>query len=719
MILFFISFVIFLSYYILTVKFKINRLSERLMYAGLFSCAQIIATQLYLGIAGLLYPPLLAAVNLTIAVAVILYGMDGRSLHSIRSSWVSLRNTLSPESIFLLILSFFTVLWLVLAAHFLPAGRTADDMAYHLPAVYQYIQTHRISLLPIELRALFALPQNAELLFMWPTIFTENTFFINIVQIVVAALGVIAVYVLAQTLNIPSRIAFFIAILFFFTPGVLRQIGSGYIDLITHVFFLISLHAAVMFYLKQREFYLYGAAVAIGLMIGMKYNMLILALGLQPLILPTLLKKTKRAILAYFASILILAGYWYARNLIVFQNPFFPVHSSSSGLGVFNGEEPFALMPMMLEIPQKMGLLIQDIGIGALGGYGLIFWGICFPVWIFMIIKSAFDVTKGLFPLWLWAQPIFGFFILFLVPLRDLWMTSRYSLFVVAIGLLALGKAIALFQRRTLYRLFVILCCLAFSGMSFIHLAIEVNPSFAVDKPIKDVLEGKVVSKNRYFYLSSFMTNAFYGWEVLDLLTRDDPKGLNCYAAMAGYFFLTAPLYGTNVQNSIWNFQENPETQPDAFLYDYGGEKDLVYLTKKIPMSEVLRDPRYDLILSLPQTFCFIKKDFLNKPGKASLLADFYGTYVPRHIDALCNIKEVLAPNIPVVTSSQWGYALKHLQLKGRISNPIVLVPPGQENEFAQRKQWQKVYSCERPLENFKTALVFENQELKLYLNSR
>src|SRR5437667_80216 len=56
--------------------------------------------------------------------------------------------------------------WLATAIAWYPP-RGIDDLVYHLPLVYQAIQDHRLTVLPIELRSLFAFPLAGEMTFLW------------------------------------------------------------------------------------------------------------------------------------------------------------------------------------------------------------------------------------------------------------------------------------------------------------------------------------------------------------------------------------------------------------------------------------------------------------------------------------------------------------------------------------------------------------------------
>jgi hypothetical protein len=58
-------------------------------------------------------------------------------------------------------------------------------------------------------------------------------------------------------------------------------------------------------------------------------------------------------------------------------------------------------------------------------------------------------------------------------------------------------------------------------------------------------------------------------FEPLDYLTRDGP-GWDVYMAADWNVFVTAPLFGSRIQNRVWNFLPAPATPPDALLFHTG-----------------------------------------------------------------------------------------------------------------------------------------------------
>ena len=288
----FVNFVMFFSFYLFTERIKIGSFGERILACGLLWMAQIILTELWLGVASLLYLNLLIGLNLLISLSVLAYSFrEVNPSQLLKRDFRSIRRSLpllfASENKILAGLGLLVMVWFVLAAYFLPPRGGADDIFYHLPPVYEFIIKHKIYLMPLyEIKYTFAFPLNAELLFVWPAIFFHNQRWVDFVQVVIALWGSCTVYVFARSLGRDIRWGFFLALLFFFSPVVLHQAESNYIDLITTVFFLAALYFSWKFFLKGDIYYLYLAGLAGGLLLGMKYFFIIFWLVFQLFIVP-------------------------------------------------------------------------------------------------------------------------------------------------------------------------------------------------------------------------------------------------------------------------------------------------------------------------------------------------------------------------------------------------------------------------------------------------
>ncbi len=740
-----VTLLIAFGYYLLAHKLKVDSFGTRLVVVGLLSCAQIILTQLIAGIAGLLYLSVLVTFNVMISAAVIAYSRmtdrcekEGIARFFLRDSRIvkeSLRPICSWENTVLIILGAFVSSWIVIAAYFLPP-RGVDDLTYHLPAIFQHIVSHKITLLPPELRTHFAFPQNSEFLFMWPAIFFHSQKLVDAVNLFMAIFGAAVIYAFSRMLNRAARESSFIALLFLFTPVVMMQAGSNYIDIITSVFFLLSLYFSALFYLTTRPLYLYCAGISLGLMAGTKYTMPFLAIPLQFFILPALVKKRRwHQLILYLFLIMAFGGFWYVRNYLILGRAFYPMRFFKSGMNVIKSGGKVDIVRDVLFSPEKWKLLcLDDAGLGTYdGGFGLIFWCLAFPSLIYVLVMSMRRLIddKG-FSLMLWLPAPIGFLMLLFVPVAELKVTARFGLFIVPIGLLAFGEVLQWFKNNRVFSIALKSSCVFFSLLSASLLSTAATPTYRLDVVKDDIVNHRHPSEYKYLMSSPWVFPLLrYAWEPLDYLTKDDSRGISCYVASSWDVFWLAPVYGSRLQNRIWNVENDYSKKPDACIFLFGPESEIFYLGRKIAPQEILSDPEYILITQADRAFCahptraflFMKKAFFENNGKKRLLVSYYRDTWPLALEAAERFRGFLEKDIPIVTSDPIGYGMRCLESDRRIENKVYFVPHGSEEEVCRNNSLSSVYSFGRPLDGFSSSAVKSmragDKEVVLYKNTR
>ena len=620
-----ISLLIMAGFYCLAVRLGAVRVHQKVILAGLLSFSQIILTQLVLGLLGWLYLKDVVLLNGSLLLIVLLCsGILKKDIFLfIREEYQRIKNGIKAaagwENFVLGALFLLICCWVCIAIYFLPP-RTSDDLTYHLPVIYEYVIKHRIFLLPVDFYSQFSFPQNAELLFMWPAIFFHSQQFVDSIQFVAALWGIVVIYGLARVVDVPARTAVFVSLLFFFTPVVLAQLGSNYIDIITAVFFLAAVYCAALFYRSSNLVYFYAAALACGVLLGMKYNFCILPLAVMPLLAGSFKKGRYKHWAGFITIFLMCGGFWYVRNFLVFAAPIYPPLNSLRAVG----PTPVSLQ----DIPIKIGLLLKDPGLGSLhGGFGLIFWGMAFPTWIYVLYQSmrrGDQVSK--INLRLAVPFVLGVTQLMLVPVNVFQLTARYSLFIVALGLVALGQVLTMFQQVGFFTRAVKAACVVWAGFSLLYLSELGSPSYCINHFIKRYIKGDLEPEQYNKIANSPLKDYAQAWDLLNYLTLDRPQGLSCYLAMFRKP-LSAPLYGAKLQNRVWNLQQEKDPFPDAFLYIYGGNKKLNYFGAKITPEAVAANPVYVLVLSSQRVLLFISKDLLRNPQIQQRLTDFQGRH--------------------------------------------------------------------------------------------
>jgi hypothetical protein len=702
--------------------------STQLAYTGLMTAVQIVVTELALGIAGVLRLPALVTANVALAVCVAAAALRARPARNlmrgaVRQAAAALREMAAWENGLLTLLAAFVLLWLTVAAVFLPP-RGIDDLDYHLSPLYRTVQTGRIELLPLELRDFFAYPLNGELLFLWPLIFFHDDRFVDVVQLVVALYGTLVVYALARCFEVARRTSFFIGALFLFTPVVLGQAGSAYVDVIAGVFHLVVLLALVRFHRSGDFLHLAVAGVATGFAAGIKYSMLIFAAALQPLVWLGLRRRAglTRGLRSYFAYLLLALpafAYWPLRNLGATGHAFYPMQTTLTGfrflpdstIGRIARTDVPTILADFLAHPEKLlAYPFQDPGLGSLhGGFGAVFWGLCLPALAYRLAAAlrAGIVFRRLFPLSFWGQVLVGGLALSIVPSTTLELTARYVLFVVGLGLVALGMVLP--RLATLpgslsgLRAFSVAAC----ALAVVHLAGYQWPSYRIGPAVEDWIQGRQTSEYKYLQQAGWdLPSLSKVWEPLDYLTRTG-DGWSVSMAAGYSVFWTVPIYGSRLQNEIWNFEKDPTGWPDAFIFhqDRRG-RPMHYVGRRITSEEVEADGRYALVTQTPYTQLWVSRSRLGRPDVARLLADYDAATFAQVLPTAEAVGRLLTPGGMVITSSPLGYGLRHLALTGKLSADVHIVPKGHEDATAARLDPSTAYTVGEPLRGYRSRPI-------------
>jgi hypothetical protein len=687
--------------------------------------AQILLTELTLGFSGLLYLSLLTIFNITISLLVFLYScsitkpsLEGIVKHDYAIAKRTLRTAMDTYNAVLIALVLLCYSWVVAAAYYLPL-RGVDDLFYHLPPVFYYIQTHTISLLPTEIRQHFAFPQNAELLFMWPTIFTNSQRMLDSVNVPFVFMSVVVVYALLRNFTIPERDALFAALLYALCPVVIMQSGSNYIDVMVSLFFLISLYYTVLYFQDQRAIYACSAAMSTGIMCGMKYTVFFLSIPLMMVMLWKLCTARRLHTVGYFSLFIALSGWWYIRNAAVLNNPFYPMNLFVSGMGVMGGSgEGSAIGDVIQNIHTWiLHFPLEDIGVGSYdGGFGLVFWGLGFSSWVYLFVYSLLHLrVTGVARFVVLMQLPLGFLMLLAVPNNELRYGGRLSIFVVAIGLFAFGAILVIINDK-FYKSVIKITCIIFSLLTISLMSLSTMPLFRLDRVITDRKSNMSPSEYKYVMdANAVYSKLRYIWEPLDFLTRDDIYGLNCYVAANRGLFALAPLYGSNLQNRLVIIDDDLIKSADAFIYLYYPDRDLfgnvikqdIYYPKsKIPIEEVLSSPE-NVVLTQTTLGCLIvSRSFLRNSVKLKLLRTYYRDTWPEVLTSARQIKPLLKAGVPVITSDPIAYGLLYLELGNGCLENTVLVPTGFENLVGRTRCLPMCYTLGRPMVGYASNIV-------------
>jgi 4-amino-4-deoxy-L-arabinose transferase-like glycosyltransferase len=325
------------------------------------------AVTLGLGLLGLLTPKALLAAHLAVAVAAAAYWWWTRPAGRTgagetrpfgvrwRLLWQPLR---SQPWLWPVWLGWAAAMaWAVFVALAIPPYGW-DGLSYHLPPAVWWLQDHRISPAPSQFVFGYAYPQGMSLLLIWQIAFTATDHLVNVVQVPFVLLGLVAAYGLAREAGLGRPWALWAAAFWATTPLVLAQSTVPYNDTAIAALTVTALYWVLRAWRlgsgqsggQSRRWALVSlAGCAVALLTGIKANGF-LTVGLVGLLALLPWPRERRrwlphavgAAIAIGVPCLLLAGYWYIRNLVLYHNPIYPVAVNLLGHTIFPGTRSVA-----------------------------------------------------------------------------------------------------------------------------------------------------------------------------------------------------------------------------------------------------------------------------------------------------------------------------------------------------------------------------------------
>jgi hypothetical protein len=226
-----------------------------------------------------------------------------------------------------------------------------DPLTYQLTFAAEWLQQGKITLVPTPFgdpSQAYA-PSNASLYYLWLMLPLHMDLFALCGQFPFLLLAFFSVAGLAKLLQIPRPWHLLPPLFMLASPMVREQAASAYSDLALGALFA----AAIFFFFRTRRTgeltsFILGA-MALGLMLGTKYNslpLLVLALPLAAAAKFSMMKASRRLpLVAGTAMVLMIlgGGYWYARNAWLTGSPVYPFRVEVFGTtlvpGVYGREE--------------------------------------------------------------------------------------------------------------------------------------------------------------------------------------------------------------------------------------------------------------------------------------------------------------------------------------------------------------------------------------------
>lgn len=331
-----------------------------------------------------------------------------------------------------------------------------DTLTYHLPKVADWVQYGKLVALPTPVTRSYW-PANFELFQTWFVLFFHHDFLIEAAGLPFYLLAIICVYSSSHSLELSRSWSALLAVIYALTPSVLMNAVSCKNDIAVAALYLFSL-AVMLDYRRQKESAGSHAAVIAAA--------ILMAMGTKPYIifvLPGLIliglwcirdgdpgswqtggrdNGFPRSAFLLTAA-LILGTYWYIRNYMVFENPFYPADFRLFGHLVFGDGHAYAqqgtfkwesLLRNFLDLAEKK--LFDSSGpyepdLSNMSGWGWFAFSIGIPALIFAVIKRP-DFR------WLMGGFLLSLAGLFSMVSPDPW-NMRFTLWFPAVFALAYG----------------------------------------------------------------------------------------------------------------------------------------------------------------------------------------------------------------------------------------------------------------------------------------
>lgn len=203
-----------------------------------------------------------------------------------------------------------------------------DAMRYHLAIPKDYIQNHRIIILPQNTYSGF--PQTVEMIYTL-CLFLKDGILAQANHFIMCVILTIAIFCFCKRF-LNEKVGIWSALIFFTIPIVMKVSTWAYVDLALSLFVFLSIYSLVSWWEERKSFsWLFISGIFAGLSMSTKYTgiyyFLILSLGLIVILRFFSKEDTKRifASLGIFMGIGILVfSPWLLKNLFFFGNPVYP-----------------------------------------------------------------------------------------------------------------------------------------------------------------------------------------------------------------------------------------------------------------------------------------------------------------------------------------------------------------------------------------------------------
>lgn len=339
--------IIGLSSFLLTYRiFKFSDFIDSLLSGFILYFAQIVITELVLGIFGILYLRNIVLLNLTILLIIWIITHNKEfsfSLITIKNAFGKILN--NKVALFCTsIISGFVLLKISVNLINPPFGW--DCLNYHFTFPVEWMKQGNLNNPIVVSDDPFPTyyPINGSLLFLWLMFPFKNTFLSDIGQFPFFIISFLALLSIGQKLKLDDEYSFFAASLFVFIPNFFKQLQIAYVDMMVGGIFLVTLNLLLNLTKEYNFKNAFLFSLAFGIFIGIKtiaisYSLFLLIPFLYLILLKkqtTLWIKCCYSIL-FFSLIFTFGCFSYFKNFLLTGNPFYPLDVSILGKVIFQG----------------------------------------------------------------------------------------------------------------------------------------------------------------------------------------------------------------------------------------------------------------------------------------------------------------------------------------------------------------------------------------------
>jgi hypothetical protein len=581
-----INLLLFSSWYLLLYhKKEALRFADRLVGTFVLGLTQIITTQMVLGVVfKKLYAVPLLFLNVFISLGILIVacrdaGTSG-VLSEIRDEAVGFLEMLREDMILLSVFTLFLIstCWMIFLGYLFPSY-SWDALYYHLPIVGQIIQSGAIqeSTNPSFIQQYINIfSKNINLFFLWNVIFLKSDVIVDLGQLFFTMAGVVSIYSSAVKLKIRKNYALYASLLFFFTPVLILQSTTNYVDAAVSMLFIIALNFLIFREdgsPASEKTSLLISGLAAGILLGSKPTApLFIIIIFGALIIRESLKTLKAAdrghssgktlgiyFTCFMIPVFLLGGFWYMRNWILHGNPVYYIDISIFGLKIFSGlkadwvESSPEIIGSLGYVGSLFHVWLERVGYymydSRLSGFGPIWYILLLPAMIFSIIHA---ISKKRYDFLFIVTVII---VTFLVHPRN-W-TTRYVIFVVGAGALSFGHLLEYFEKRGAVLKITVLMLAAYTFLT-------ANSPCIMPEKINEFIQlpanERTLSRHKPFNLEARVRSEFGYWIWLDNnISSGDTLAYTFekFDLNTAEPFFTAPLWNRELSNKVFYVKSN------------------------------------------------------------------------------------------------------------------------------------------------------------------